>query len=343
MGREKIKNMDEFAAKSGISRPTISKYFNDPNSVRASTRKRIEEAIDKFDYRPNLYAINQNRRLTKTIGVVVPYLSDPFFAEIARHIEDHLILAGYRPVVLGSHGKTTQEIDNLDNLRLLRPAGVLLAPLGRASDPDQIARFCDDVPTVFFDNRIQDFGAAYYGLNNQNSVRLIVDHLCRTGEPPAFFEMRVPSNPNAIKRRNAYVAAMEANGHTPHLLQVEGDGWEFEDIGFHGAARVLNGGELPSNTVLCSNDRLAIGFLSAAYQRGLRVGIGEGCALRVAGHDDHPFSRFTCPTLTTVAQDYESIAQHAAHALVELIEAEKTPEKRDDTLFDGRLVLRGSA
>ena len=84
MRSDKIKNMEEFAAKCGVSRPTVSKYFNDPNSVRAKTRKRIEEALERFDYRPNIYAVNQNRRLTKNIGIIVPYLADPFFAEIAR-------------------------------------------------------------------------------------------------------------------------------------------------------------------------------------------------------------------------------------------------------------------
>ena len=87
MTSKKIRNMDEFASLSGISRPTISKYFNDPNSVRPSTRDRIESALKEYDYRPNIYAMNQNRRLTKNIGIVVPYLADPFFAEIARVIE----------------------------------------------------------------------------------------------------------------------------------------------------------------------------------------------------------------------------------------------------------------
>ena len=80
MSSRKIKNMEEFAAVSGISRPTLSKFFNDPTSVRSSTRKRVEAALDRYDYRPNLYAMNQNRRLTKNIGVVVPHLADPFFA-----------------------------------------------------------------------------------------------------------------------------------------------------------------------------------------------------------------------------------------------------------------------
>jgi len=109
MSEQKIRNMEEFAAISGLSRPTVSKYFNDPASVRSSTRKRIEAALEQYDFRPNIYAINQNRRLTKNIGIVVPYLADPFFAEIARTIETLCIGAGFRPILLSSHGDPAQE------------------------------------------------------------------------------------------------------------------------------------------------------------------------------------------------------------------------------------------
>lgn len=79
MDDSKVRNMEEFATLRGISRPTVSKYFNDPGSVRKSTRERIEQALDRYDYRPNIYAINQNRRLTKTVGIVVLYLAAPLF------------------------------------------------------------------------------------------------------------------------------------------------------------------------------------------------------------------------------------------------------------------------
>ena len=95
--------------------------------------------------------------------------------------------------------------------------------------------------------------------------------------------------------------------------------------------------------MLCSNDRLAIGLLSAAYEMGLRVGRGAGCALRIAGHDDHPFSRFTCPPLTTVSQNYDAIAERSVETLLGLIDAGGKAEKRETTLFHGTLVMRMSA
>ncbi len=99
LDEQKIRNMEEFASVSGISRPTVSKYFNDPESVRKTTRARIEAALERYDYRPNIYAMNLNRRLTKNVGIVVPYLADPFFAEMARVIERRCIDAGFSPLL----------------------------------------------------------------------------------------------------------------------------------------------------------------------------------------------------------------------------------------------------
>lgn len=341
MGTAKIKNMDEFAAVSGISRPTISKYFYDPESVRASTRTRIEAAIERYDYRPNIYAINQNRKLTKNIGIVVPYLGDPFFAEIARNIEQRCIAAGYRPTLYSSHGGQEQENEILDSLRSMKPAGVLLAPLGRASDQIAVEKFCRDIPTVLFDSNIEDMGLAFVGSDNSQFPMMIVDYLCRTGEPPCFFEMKHPANPNANKRRQGYIAAMEKLGHEPKIFQAEGQGWAFEEIGRSEGHKALAEGAFETNTVLCSNDRLAIGFLSACFERKLKVGRDADSEIRVAGQDDHPFSKFTCPSLTTVAQDYEAISKRSVETLFEAIDRPK--KARKTTLFAGELILRASA
>lgn len=341
MAHQRIRNMEEFSAKSGVSRPTVSKYFNDPASVRKTTRARIEEALKRYDFRPNVYAVNQNRRLTKNVGIVVPYVADPFFAEIARNIEKRCIDAGFSPSTFSSHGSPEQEADILASLRSMRPAGVLLAPLGRASDKKNIEAFCKDVPTVLFDSNIEGIGATFIGSDNFQSVPLLVDYLCRTGEPPCFFEM-APVNPNANKRREAYLAAMEKLGHTPHVIRAAGAGWEFENVGYSEGGRILAEGSFPSQTVLCSNDRIAIGLLAAAYESGRKVGISEGADLRVAGHDDHPFSKFTCPSLTTVAQDYAAISEHSVDTLLALIESDNY-DSVSGALFKGQLVMRASA
>jgi DNA-binding LacI/PurR family transcriptional regulator len=338
-----INNMEEFAAVSGISRPTASKFFNDPDSVRPSTRVKIEAALERYNYRPNIYAVNQNRRRTKNIGLVVPNLTDPFFAAIARTMEGLIVQAGYNPLLLSSHRGPEQEIANLESLRAIKPAGVLLAPLGRASMDAEVAAFAQEIPTVLFDTSLDGIGEAFFGSDNAQSIGLIVEYLCRTGELPTFFEMENPINPNAYRRRAAYATTMERLGHEAHFLRVGGSGWNFEEIGFTEGRKIIDGGHLPTRTILCSNDRLAIGLLSAAFESGLRVGLGDGFDLRIAGHDDHPFARYTCPSLTTISQDYGAISARSVETILDLIEGRNTKTERQVQLFEGRLIMRGSA
>ncbi|MEM1289492.1 MAG: LacI family DNA-binding transcriptional regulator [Pseudomonadota bacterium] len=339
----KIKTMEELASVSGLSRPTLSKYFFDPTSVRTSTRERIEEALERYDYRPNIYAINQNRRLTKTIPIIVPLLADPFFGEMARKIERLCVAAGYRPLLFSAHGEQGLEVEILDSVLAMKPAGALLAPLGRQSDYDALARFCDEVPTILFDSNVDGLGEAFVGSNNDQSIAKIVDYLSETGDPPCFFELKSPPNPNAIKRRTAYEKAMRARGFQPQLVQVYGEGWDFENIGCSEGVAAFESGAFPTKTILCSNDRLAIGLLAAAHQVGISVGRGSEQEWRVAGHDDHPFSRFTTPALTTVSQDYDAIATHSMKTLVGLIGDDLPNHVRQTITFDGRLVIRASA
>lgn len=339
----KINTMEEFASVSGISRPTLSKFFNDAQSVKKSTRLKIEQAIEKYDYRPNFYAMNQNRRKTKNIGLVVPNLTDPFFAGIARKLEELIVLSGYNPLLLSSHGGPEQELVNLDSLRSIKPAGVLLAPLGRASNVKKLKDFSQLVPTVLFDANVEGVGEAFFGSDNHQSIGLMVDYLARTGKPPKFFEMKDPINPNAYKRRAAYISAMEKLGLEPELLQVNGEGWNFEEIGFTSGRQIFQNSAHRGATILCSNDRLAIGLMSAAYESGLKVGHGAEFDLRIAGHDDHPFSRYTCPSLTTISQDYDAIGERSVSEMLKIIEGTNGITERTEKLFEGRLVMRSSA
>jgi len=338
----KIRNMEEFSLASGISRPTVSRYFHDPDSVRHTTRTKIERALAQFDYHPNMFAMNLNRRNPRNIGVIVPHLVDPFFAEVVRQIELRCQEAGYWAIVLSSQGDAAMESSALDTLRSLKISGAIIAPLGEASDLTRIEQLGRDVPVVLLDNRL-DAMMPFVGTDNCQSVSLMVDYLCRSGEPPCFVKMP-KVNRNDEERMEAYVAAMNRLGLTPLVIAAEQPvGWAFEAAGYRLAERMLDAGGFPSPTVLCANDRLAIGVLAAAYARGVRVGIDAGATLRVAGHDDHPLSRYTCPALTTVAQDYDALATRSVSTLFDLIGAEDTTLETAPCLLEARLAMRASA
>ena len=121
--RPKIKTMEEFSAASGISRATVSKYFNDPDSVRPSTRERIEKATKTLRYRPNLFAVNFNRKNRKTLGMIVPSLTDPFFAGLVERVELRAMQDGFWTIVLSSHGERAMEVRAIQTILSLRVAG----------------------------------------------------------------------------------------------------------------------------------------------------------------------------------------------------------------------------
>jgi len=82
--KPRIRTMTELSSAIGISRPTLSKFFQDADSVRGSTRERIEDALDTVDYVPNFFATKMNRDSTRIIGVIVPYLNDLFFTSLIQ-------------------------------------------------------------------------------------------------------------------------------------------------------------------------------------------------------------------------------------------------------------------
>lgn len=331
------RTMHEFSDLAGLSRPTVSKYFQDAGSVRASTRARIEQAMAELDYRPNFFALNQNRRTSKTLGIVVPQLLDPFYTEVVRRIEVRAIEAGYWPILLASHGSAELESRGIDTLRSLKVAGALIAPLGDASDAGRLERLSGEVPVVLFDTWL-DGAFAFVGTDNAQGVGQMVAHLCATGTPPCF--LGFPEfNSTSRERREAFVRAVRAEGFHHLVLPGPADGRDFERMGYEATAAALARGGFPSSTVLCANDRLAIGVLAAAHEAGLRV--GPGLDLRVAGHDDHPLSRFTCPALTTVAQDYAGLSEAALDVLLAMAEGrDPGPQTRR---LPSTLIRRASA
>ena len=339
-----VRTMEEFATLVGLSRPTVSKYFNDPGSVRDATRSRIESAITESGFRPNLHAVNLNRRHARLIGVVVPHALDPFYMALVRTIERVATGHGHLAFVLGSDGRAELEERAVRTFASMNVAGTIIAPLGPRRRRSRLRDVKLDMPLVAIDSPL-DAATAFVGTDNTRSVASMVDYLCGSGAPPAWFDMPAV-NHNAAERRQAYDAAMRARGHEPAHLPIEPSStWEFERYGSEQAERLIDAGKLAGRTVLCANDRLAFGVLSAAWRRGLKVGRGEGGDLRVAGHDDHPLSAYTCPPLTTVGQDHERIGELATEMLLERM-GEPTPRPsaaHRRVLLDGRLAVRESA
>ncbi|WP_417240982.1 LacI family DNA-binding transcriptional regulator [Celeribacter halophilus] len=332
--------MEEFATFVGLSRPTVSKFFNDPKSVRAGTRKKIEAAIESSGFRPNLFAVNLKRRRTRVLGLIIPNTTDPFYMELTRSIEQIAEQEGYFTFMLSSNGRPELEAEALGRLQSLNVAGAIVVPLGSDRCSAELVRFESRVPLVYVDSPPDD-DVPFVGTDNDQSFGLIVDYLCRLGEAPCYLGMPA-INRNAKSRRRAYEKAMNKVGKTPHVISLPNElTWDFEKFGYDVTRHTIDAG-LPTNTILCANDRIAFGAVLAAWKAGIPVGHTANCRLRIAGHDDHPLSRYTCPPLTTVAQNYEEIALRAMRKLIARLDNDGGDEE-DYILLRGELILRDSA
>ncbi|APX26283.1 MULTISPECIES: LacI family DNA-binding transcriptional regulator [Salipiger] len=338
--RTDIRTMEDFSAYVGLSRPTVSKFFNDPASVRDTTRARIETALKESGFSPNIFAVNLKRRRSRIIGIIIPNSTDPFYMELTRSVEELAAKAGYLAFMLSTNGQHALESSAIDRLQSMTVAGLIVVPTGATGRSVRLAQLEDEIPLVYVDSP-PDHPVAFVGTDNMQSMGLIVDYLCRSGEPPCYLGM--PNiNRNAAARLDAYLRAMAAAGQPPHILPIpESDSWEFERFG-HECARDLLAGGLPTRTLLCANDRIALGAQLAAWEAGLKVGRDEDCDLRIAGHDDHPQARFSCPPLTTVAQNYGEMAHRAMSELITCIEHDGTTKPRN-ILLRAELKLRASA
>ncbi|WP_183830179.1 LacI family DNA-binding transcriptional regulator [Rhizobium sp. BK377] len=344
MNKMTIKTMDDFARSCGVSRPTLSRYFDNPSSVKPGTRKRIEDALSASDYRPNLYARNLNRKRTRNIGILVPVITDPFYAEMINRLELLVRGEGYWPIVISSHGLPDLEAEAVNTLLSLKAAGAIIAPLGLSSEPGIFEKLRESIPIVYFDTFIEG-DTPFIGNNNARSVATIVDYLCRSGEPPAYFD--IPHvNHNSGERLASYIATIKSLGFEPVVFgATENYGWDFERMGYEQTDAMIAAGTLPGRTILCANDRLAFGAMAAAHSRGLRVGRRSDSDLRIAAHDDHPLSRYTCPPLTTMAQDFSAMARGSVDTLLSMLDEDNDATKvvARKIILDGTLVMRQSA
>ncbi len=346
MTRKTIRTMEELAREIDVSRPTLSRYFHDPSSVRGNTRAKIEARLAAVDYVPNFFARNLNRKRTRLIGVVVPHLNDIFQTSLINAIDAAAGESDYKIIVQNSDNDPAREAAAIEALRSMNADGILIAPLGLASDTEMLRRAETHLPLVLIDSRADaDIGAFdFVGNDNDHSIRLVVDYLVRSGRAPVFLPMpRV--NMNAVERIAAYRAAMARHGLDGEVLSGAPPArhWDFESHGHAVMSAEFAAGRHTQSTVLCASDRVAMGALKAAHEFGL-FPQGKVAGFHLAGHDNDALTRFLHPGLTTVEQDVPRIAREAVSILLGRIETPRHPgAPHDFRRIPARLVLRESA
>ena len=326
--KPKIATMKELSEAIGVSRPTLSRYFQDPSTVRSSTSEKIRERLKEVDYVYNFIATRQNRKTKGLIGVIIPHYKDLFFASMLEAIERAAQDTGFTVITQSSKGTAQGESQAVSRLRSMRADGAIIAPLGLEISTDVFQRASEDFPIVFADSRPAHpiAGADFVGTDNAQSIASIVEYLCRTGEAPVFLGMP-DLNSNASERQQAYISKIRDLKLEPRFVKVAGasPSWQFEAYGFGVMDKHFSRQRHIADTILCANDRIAIGAIRAANKYGLFArGADREGSLRIAGHDDHPLSQYMFPAITTAAQDIEGIGEDTVRLLLERIRGERT-------------------
>lgn len=344
--KPKIKNMEELSSTIGVSRPTLSKFFQDPESVRTSTRSRIEQALDTVDYTPNFFATKMNRKSTRLIGIIVPYLNDLFFTSLIQAIEVCALRSDYMIIVQNAHGDPMLEASAAKNLISMSADGVIVAPIGHSSSLESMTLLKETLPILFVDSRIQGHfeDVDFVGTNNNQSIALMVDYLYKSGNAPVFLGMP-RMNTNSLEREQAYSKRARELGFEPSFIPdgVASPDWNFEEYAFNTMNEHFSNGDFTNRTILCANDRLAIGAMRAANRHKLLSSDNSSSTLRIAGHDDHPLAAYVHPALTTVSQNTTKIAEAAVAQIIDLVENGRRSGPGLNRVFDAELRVRESA
>ncbi|WP_223422731.1 LacI family DNA-binding transcriptional regulator [Tateyamaria pelophila] len=345
MPKPRINTMEELSAAIGVSRPTLSRFFQDPTLVKANTVARIEKGLAQVEYVPNFFATRLNRKSTGMIGVIIPYLNDLFFTKLLESIERTAMDAGLTVLTKCSHSDPVIEAKALEGFIAMNVDGALVVPLGNQSDVRSYERLRSRIPSLLVDSRPDTMlDVDYVGTNHQQSMGLAVEYLCRVGGPPVFLAMP-PVNFNALGNERAYISKMEELGFEPRIIGREhlNDQGHYEAHGHSVMDQAFSIGDLTDQSILCANDRVAIGALKAASQHGLEPGALRKGGLRIMGHDDYPLCPYLTPSLTTVEQNLQGIGSRAVNLLVNKIHGEKNSGDQIVELFDGALQVRESA
>jgi DNA-binding LacI/PurR family transcriptional regulator len=328
--------LKQVAEVSGVSVRTVSNVVNGFHYVAPQTRRRVQSAIDALGYRPNAAARSLRTGRTGLLALVVPELTQPYFAELARAVVRHATAAGYTVVLDQTDADRDRELDLLaDQPRRTMFDGLILNPLTLTSAdiPAQPAR-----PIVLLGERAIATSADHVHIDNVAAARAATQHLIDLGRRhvAVIGTQDIPSGQSARLRLQGAMLALAEAGLPAHPALLHPANSYTRDAGYRAMLEVLATGR-PVDAVFCFNDSMAIGALRALRERG--VNVPDDVA--VVGFDDIEEGRFSAPPLTTIRPDKDAIARIAVERLVARIGGQGGEGQEIEVGYD--LVVRESA
>ncbi len=313
--------MKDVAALAGVSVGTVSNVLNSPDLVAEATRERVEIAIEKLGWVRNESARQLRVGHSRSIGMLVMDIANPFFADVVRGAEEFLYDHGYSVHIGNSDQRTDRERMLLEEFEQQRVRGVLLAPIGETA-PRAVQMRQRGIPVVLVDRAAGVAGFCSVGSDDIEGGRLAVSHLLDQGHLRLAFVGGPSSLAQVRDRRRGVDLALAASRRPASLLVVSTPVLDVAS-GAVAAAEILAlpDAERPT-AVFAANDLLAIGLLQGFVMAGVRV--PEDIAL--IGYDDIAFAAAAAVPLSSIRQARGVLGAQAARLLFDEIHAADSDE-----------------
>ena len=336
MGRHTT--IKDIAKVAGVSHTTVYRALNDKPRISRSTKKRIVSIARRYHYQPNVLAQSLVLGRTKTLGLVITTIINPFYPELAKGIEDTARSLGYNIFLCCTNFDISLESRYIDMLRSRGVDGIIFTS-AHTHDPNITRLVKDHFPLILVNRRV--YGdpmmdrTDYVVVENVKGGFLAVEHLIKMGHKRIGVISGSPDSSAAVERlEGARKAFIEYELNPAELLVLEGD--FLKPSGYEAAKKFLSMRDPPS-AIFGVNDYMALGAYEAVLDAGLRV--PEDIAL--IGFNDITFSAMKGIELTTIGQKKYEMGSIAVHTLIDKIEGRDGDKARQITL-EPELIVRKS-
>ncbi|UZI31451.1 LacI family DNA-binding transcriptional regulator [Streptomyces sp. VB1] len=331
-------SLKDVAARAGVSARTVSNVVSGSARVAAETRRRVQEAIDELGYRPNLAARSLRAGRTGIIGLAIPELHSPYFAELAGLIVEEAGKRSWTVIIDQTQGDAEAERRLLTGSGGRVMDGLIISPW--ALTAQELASAARALPIVLLGERSPQGFADRVAVDNVSAADEATTHLLTLGRRRIAAIGLQPHLHNGTSdlRAEGYRRALRRAGISPRPeWERTVDTLHREDGALALAELLDGGGEIP-DAVFAFSDELALGVMHMAHQRGVRLPE----ELAVVGFDDIEDGEYGHPTLTTVSPDKRQIAQLALQCLADRVYSPDNDVPPSDLTAPHRLVVRAS-
>lgn len=309
--------IETVALLANVSTATVSRVLNAPERVAFATRERVLSAMRQIGYNYNAIAGSLSRQRTMTLGLIVPTLTNPIFAESTRGVQQTAGSRGYALLLGTTDYQATEEDRLVQTFRQQRVDGLIVTSSHPESPTLLEAQHAGTPVVLTYSSRLRT-ALPCVGIDNAAAAARAVGHLIQLGHRRiAMLAGAFQGSDRSYARYQGYCAALAAYGLEPDpnlLVEVP---YTIEQ-GVVGARQLLSQDNPPS-ALFCSNDILAFGAVRAALDQGLTVPND----LSIVGFDDSPMAAIVNPRLTTVAQPAFTMGVRACELLCTLIDGDQ--------------------